>query len=49
MISILFNHCKLLNEQLTAMLLESDDTDVTRKRTNQSKVLRKSTSAGQHH
>ena len=38
-----------LNEQLTAMLLESDDTDVTRKGTNQSKVLRKSTSAGQHH
>ena len=38
-----------LNEQLTAMLLESDDTDVTRKGTNQSKVLRKSTCAGQHH
>ena len=38
-----------LNEQLTAMLLESDDTDVTRKGTNQPKVLRKSASAGQHH
>lgn len=38
-----------LNEQLTAMLLESDNTDVTRKGTNQPKVLRKSASAGQHH
>ena len=38
-----------LNEQLTAMLLESDDTDVTKQGTNQSKVLRKSTCAGQHH
>ena len=38
-----------LNEQLTAMLLEGDDTDVTRKGTNQPKVLRKSASAGQHH
>ena len=38
-----------LNEQLTAMLLESDDTDVTRKGTNQPKMLRKSASAGQHH
>lgn len=38
-----------LNEQLTAMLLESDDTDVTKQGTNQPKVLRKSTCAGQHH
>ena len=38
-----------LNEQLTAMLLESDDTDVTKQGTNQPKVLRKSASAGQHH
>ena len=31
------------------MLLSGEDTDVTRKGTNQPKVLRKSTSAGQHH
>lgn len=38
-----------LNEQLNAMLLSGEDTDVTRKGTNQSKVFYKSASAGQHH
>ena len=36
-----------LNEQLTAMLLESDDTDVASKETGPFKILRKS--VGQHH